>query len=262
MHDIRSKTMKNDSFIDFDGKWIAVSGASSGIGRAIVHQLYNLGANIVLLGRDLSRMEVTSEGLTAGRFLNVKLDLNEIETIQPVLAAVKIDIGKFYGLCHSAGTVTTLPLNASKYSAANDMMRVNFFAGLELARTITRRDFSEDNGSIVFISSIYSHVGAPGQIAYCASKGAVCSSVKAMAVELARRKIKVNSISPGFIQTEMTVESMSLLNQKQVDAIIEKHPLGAGTPAEIARMAAFLLSPKNKWITGADFILDGGYTAQ
>jgi NAD(P)-dependent dehydrogenase (short-subunit alcohol dehydrogenase family) len=115
--------------------------------------------------------------------------------------------------------------------------------------------------SIVFISSIYAHVGAAGQLGYCLSKGATNAAVRAMAIELAPRKIKVNTISPGFVRTEMT-QSHSKLSDKQMANIIDKHPLGEGTPKEIARAVLFLLSPENQWITGTDLVVDGGYTAQ
>jgi NAD(P)-dependent dehydrogenase (short-subunit alcohol dehydrogenase family) len=102
----------------------------------------------------------------------------------------------------------------------------------------------------------------PGQIGYCATKGGVAAAVRAMAVELARRKIRVNTLSPGLVRTSMTDAALSLLSERQVKDIEEAHPLGTGTPEDVARAAAFLLAPQNPWITGAELVIDGGYTAR
>ena len=119
----------------------------------------------------------------------------------------------------------------------------------------------EKGGSILFISSIYALVGMPGQIGYTASKGAVNSAVRTMAIELARRKIRVNTLSPGLVRTDMTNKAFELLTEEQVKKLEEAFPLGVGSPEEVARAAVFLLAPQNSWITGTDLVIDGGYTA-
>ena len=114
----------------------------------------------------------------------------------------------------------------------------------------------------MFISSIYAIVGKPGQIGYSAVKGAVTSAARAMAVELAKRKIRVNVLSPGLVHTEMTRKVMAVLTEQQVKEIEDGHLLGTGTPDDVARAAIFLLAPQSTWITGTDFVIDGGYTAR
>ena len=103
--------------------------------------------------------------------------------------------------------------------------------------------------------------GKPGQIAYSASKGAVNSAVRSMAMELSRKKIRVNSICPGIVLTPLTEKIFKRLTKEQVAALEESFPLGFGIPEDVGRAAAFLLAPQNKWITGTNFIVDGGYTA-
>ena len=143
------------------------------------------------------------------------------------------------------------------------MLNVNLIAGIELARAISRRDVMEpDGGSILLMSSIYGRVGMPGQIGYAGSKGAVVAAARAMAIELARRNIRVNTLSPGFVKTPMTEEALAKLSEQQVKKIEDAHPLGTGTTEDVARAAAFLLAPQNRWITGVDLVIDGGYTAQ
>ena len=143
------------------------------------------------------------------------------------------------------------------------MMDVHLLAGIELARAACRRDVMEEQGgALLFVSSIYGLVGVSGQIGYSASKGAVAAAVRSMAVELARRNIRVNALSPGLVKTPMTDEALAKLSDVQVRKIMDAHPLGIGTPEDVAKAATFLLAPENRWITGIDLVVDGGYTAQ
>jgi NAD(P)-dependent dehydrogenase (short-subunit alcohol dehydrogenase family) len=104
-------------------------------------------------------------------------------------------------------------------------------------------------------------LGKEGKVAYCASKSALISGVKAMALELSSKKIRCNTVLPGMIMTEMAEEMFRTLPQSSVDNIISSHPLGLGKPEDVANLAVFLLSDKSSWITGSDFVIDGGYSA-
>jgi NAD(P)-dependent dehydrogenase (short-subunit alcohol dehydrogenase family) len=139
---------------------------------------------------------------------------------------------------------------------------VNVLAGLELARAVSRRDvMTPEGGSLLFLSSVYATGGAAGETGYSATKGAVAAASRSLAVELARRRIRVNTISPGMVRTPMTESALAVLSGDQIEAIEKKHLLGTGTPADVARAAVFLLSPAAAWITGADLAVDGGYSA-
>ncbi len=247
--------------IDFDGKWIVLTGASSGIGRAIAIALASCDAKLVLIGRDERTLTDTAEKLSGAEARLLVMDLTEIDSIADDLKKELSEVGPVYGLCHCAGVVETRAITSSKPDVFLRQLTVNLIAGMEVARTVVRRDRMEkEGGSLLFMASLYARVGAPGQTAYCASKGAVAAAVRAMAVELAPRNIRVNSLSPGFVKTAMT-EYHARLSQSQLDAIIAKHPLGAGTSEDVARAAVFLLDPANCWTTGADLVIDGGYTA-
>jgi NAD(P)-dependent dehydrogenase (short-subunit alcohol dehydrogenase family) len=256
-------TSSKDDFLDFHGKWLVVTGASSGLGRACAVELSRHGARIVLIGRRESSLRQTYALLEGQSHEVLRLDLNQVAAIGPEIWRIARGVGRLYGLCHAAGVVATSPLSTSTMDVVQSMMTVNVLAGLELARAITRRDVMEpDGGSLVFLSSIYGKVGAAGETGYCATKGAIASAVRAMAIELARRRIRVNSISPGLVKTSMTDQALGLLTKEQVRALEEKHPLGPGAPADVARAAVFLLAPATAWITGTDLAVDGGYAAQ
>lgn len=256
--------MKSGGAASFEDRWVIVSGASSGIGRAITVQLVALGARVVLMGRNTDRLKETAQlaGPTE-RTLICALDLADLQGIAPAVKSLVGKTGRIYGLCHSAGQSQTLPLAATRPDRMRSLMEVNFQAGLELSRALTERAvLAEQGGSILWVSSVYAHVGAPGQIAYCATKGAISAAVRAMALELAPRRVRVNSVSPGLVKTSMTSSSGSRMTEEQWARIEALHPLGTGDVQDVARAAGYLLDPLNSWVTGADLVIDGGYSLQ
>lgn len=244
----------------FEDRWILVSGASSGIGRAIAVALAHRGARLVLIGRRLDRLQETAALCgTPERSEILSLDLAQLDAIGPAVAHLVARMGRLYGLCHCAGVVQTLPLSSLRPDRIRAMFDVNLLAGTELMRALSRREALEERGgAALWMASVYAHVGAPGQVAYSATKGAIVSAVRSMALEFAPRRLRVNSLSPGFVHTEMTQSAK--LNQAQWERILAMHPLGPGQPEDVARAAVFMLDPQNRWLTGSDLVIDGGYT--
>jgi NAD(P)-dependent dehydrogenase (short-subunit alcohol dehydrogenase family) len=255
--------MAEQPFLDFANRWVVVTGASAGLGRAISVELSRHGARVVLLARDEARLAETATLLGDAEHRVISLDLSRHDSIAASIAKLHKDVGALYGLCHAAGVVATRPLTGNTIEVVQAQLNVNLLAGLELARVICRRDvMTPEGGSLLFLSSVYGQVGMPGQIGYCATKGALAAAARAMAIELARRKIRVNCISPGLVFTEMTKQSLGVLSADHVEKLKAAHPLGIGEPEDVARAAVFLLAPSNRWITGADLAVDGGFTAQ
>jgi NAD(P)-dependent dehydrogenase (short-subunit alcohol dehydrogenase family) len=233
--------MTGGTFIDFAGRWVVLTGGSSGIGRAIALQLGQLGACVAMLGRNVGAMEEVAAMLPAGRSRVVEQDLGNCGTVGAKLRA----------------------LASLQAGSMESVMSVNLNAAIEMARVLTRRDvMTEGEGALLFISSVYGWVGMAGQVGYSASKGALISAARAMAVELARRGVRVNTLSPGMVHTAMTEKAFKLLAPAQVAELESNHPLGPGSPEDVARAAAFLLAPESRWITGTDLTVDGGYTAR
>lgn len=240
-----------------------MTGASSGIGRAVAIELSRQGAHVVLMGRNRAELDRTRDLIQGLPAHVVELDLLELDSIGPQVRDIARHHGRLYGACHCAGVVETRPLSSFDHRTFRTMADVNLVAGIELARAVSRRDvISDDGGALLLIASIYGLVGMPGQIGYCATKGGVLAAVRAMAVELARRKIRVNTLSPGLVRTPMTQKAISQLSPDQARDLEQAYPLGPGQPEDVARAAAFLLDPANSWITGTDLVIDGGYSAR
>jgi NAD(P)-dependent dehydrogenase (short-subunit alcohol dehydrogenase family) len=250
-------------FVDFGGRRVVVSGASSGIGRAIAVELSRRGASLVLMGRNKDRLEETAAMLATKDVDSVVLDLVDSPLVLPTIKDIVARRGRLYGLCHCAGQVETVPLNAIQPDSLRRLYEVNVVAGLELAQAVSRRDvMTEGGGSILFVSSIYASVGMAGQIGYSATKGALISVARAMAVELARRQIRVNTVSPGLVHTRLADAALSQLSPERTRALEQAHPLGPGVPEDVARAVVFTMCPQTRWMTGTDLVIDGGYTAQ
>jgi len=245
------------------GKRILVTGASSGIGRAIAVECSKMGANIIMIARDLKRLSDTHNELHPGKHSYFSFDLTKYEGIEAIISECVQKYGQFDGLVHAAGVEISVPLQFMKSSQYEEILSINVISGFELARIISKKKyFNSLGGSLVYISSIRGIIGQEAAIAYSCSKGAVIAGVKSMALELASKKIRVNSISPAIIETEMTKNLFDNIPEETKKNMSRHHPLGFGKPEDIAYAGIYLLSDASKWITGSNMIVDGGYSAK
>jgi len=248
--------------MDLNGKNIMVTGASSGIGKSIALFLSKMGANVIMVARDAERLKTVLKELEPGNHSYFLFDLSNPAGIGSMMDNVCSGGLKLSGLVHSAGISRTVPIQYLKLEDLNNIMSVNFYSFIELAKQFSRRKNNDNGGSIVAISSISSKVGARGLTAYCASKGALDSAIKSMALELAPKGIRINSIAPGMIRTEIYDGLKEIVNNNSFEEDLKKRQImGIGEPEDVAYAAAFLLSNASRFITGTSIIVDGGYLA-
>jgi len=241
-------------------KTIIVTGASSGIGRECAIQCSKQGANLILVGRNPEKLRVTLEHLDAGKHNIVTCDLSEPEQIAAINDEL-IRYGPVQGLVHCAGRQKALPLKAFDMNEFDNLFRINVSSGIELTRIVSSpKAFDKDGGSIIFISSISAVKTEKGKLEYSATKAALNSAVKTIALELAAKSIRVNAISPAMVKTPMLDSLFSELPKDAAEKINERHLLGIIDPIEIADLSVFLLSDLSKKITGSNIIIDSGYS--
>ena len=252
-----------NSYFSLNNKNIIVTGASSGIGRQCAIAFSQFGANIILVARNKDRLEQTYYKLSKGNHIIIPQDITEYDKLEEIVKNSVEEVGKISGFVHSAGVEMTLPLRSMNSSYYENMFAINVISGFELARIISKKKyFDEKGGSFVFISSVMAILGQAGKVGYCSSKGALISGVKAMALELVSKNIRVNSVLPGVVETEMLKKMLEKLSEESKKSIIDMHPLGLGKAEDIANTCAFLLSDASRWITGTNLIVDGGYSAK
>jgi NAD(P)-dependent dehydrogenase (short-subunit alcohol dehydrogenase family) len=259
----------NSNPFSLSGKNIIITGASSGIGRTCSKECAKNGANLLLLGRDVDRLDETLSEIENiditfhGKAYKHSIDLTgSLNSLTPAIDEFVNNHGMFDGFIHSAGIEKTMPLAGMKDSDYQSIFSINVIAGFQLAKVISKRKNSNDKASFVFISSITGLVGRKGIIGYSASKGALVSGIRSMALELADRGIRANCISPGTILTPLMVRYLETLTPDEKVKRLDGYPLGLGTPEDIAFSAIYLLSDASRWITGQNIVIDGGYTAR
>lgn len=252
------------SVFSLDNKNIIITGASSGIGRACAVECSKAGAKVFLIARDQCRLNDTIQSLDGNGHLGFSFDLSEIDKISQFLNEQLKNFLPIHGLIHCAGIENTIPIQFLDERKYMDLYRINVIAGFELAKLISKKpNFNSIQGaSLIFISSVMGFLGQDGKIAYSATKGALIAGVKSMAIELAKKSIRVNSVSPGIVETEMTRRMFDSLPVKSLEMIKGMHPMGFGRTEDIAYSCIYLLSDASRWITGTNLIIDGGYSAK
>lgn len=238
------------------GKTILVTGASSGIGKAIALESSRMGATLVVTGRNNERLEETLNALTGEGHLAFVADLaSEEEIVSLIEKLPKLD-----GLVLAAGISELWPVLFASKEKFDKIFDINLFSPIEIARRVIKKKLFHPGMSVVAIDSIAgSYDFCAANSIYGAGKAALKAFIKYLAVEMAPKKIRANTISPGMILTPLQTDGV--LEEEKLQQTIDKVPLKRwGTPEDIAYCAVYLLSDASSYVSGTDICVDGGYT--
>ncbi len=248
----------SENLFTLQNKTILITGASSGIGRAMAVLCAQQGAQVIISGRNVEMLNETFSMLSGDNHQIVLADITvESDLINLVNAIPKLD-----GFVSNAGIAQPLLIQFVEKEDVEKVLNVNGIAAIQLTRLLIQEKKFNKNASVVYTSSINGNRCAYiGSTIYAASKAMLTGFSKALALELAPKGIRVNTIEPGMIETDLLKDGA--VSADELDADKLKYPLKRyGKPEEVASVAVFLLSDATKWMTGSHILIDGGYTIQ
>ena len=249
-----------DNPFSLQGKTVVITGASSGLGRECALLCSHMGAKIVALGRNEQRLNELIDSLEGEGHGMWAFDLIDLDSIIDLVNDIHGKYGKVDGFVHSAGIEKTAPSKLLSPSDYETLLRVNTISAFELIRQLCQVKHFNQGGSVILIASITALIARNGLTAYSASKGALISGARTLALEYAKRRIRVNTISPGTVKTPLMEQFLSTLSEADLEKRLSGFPLGIGSPTDIANACVYLLSDASKWLTGQNLVIDGGYT--
>lgn len=240
-----------------EGRHVVISGGSRGLGRAIISSLLESGYRVSTFSRNDSEFTKRLAGCEKAFFANA--DLADMPSVSEFMKAAEKRFGLPYALINCAAVAADGILATMREDAIQKLIAINVEGTIRFTRLAVRRMLAkrEKGGVILNISSISSIRGFNGMSAYAFTKGGIDAFTRALARELGRQKIRVNSIAPGYYDTEMS----SSLSAEQKQQILRRTPLGRlGTPEDVVGAVRFLLSDEASFITGQLLVIDGGGT--
>lgn len=246
-----------------EGKTAVVTGASRGLGKAIALALAKAGAHLVVASRDMELLNRTAENIRSfgSQATIFQTDVTDETQVREMEKAVAKELGQVQILVNNAGVNIRKPATEFTLEEWRQVLDTNLTGAFLMCRSFVPLMKGQAYGRILNLTSIMSHVALPGRTAYCASKAGLLGFTRALALELAPEKITVNGISPGPFATE--INTPVLQNPELNQQFISKIPLGRwGQVEEVGQLALYLCSEDAGFITGADLLIDGGWTAQ
>lgn len=234
-------------------KTILVTGASSGIGRAIAIACSKMGATIISTGRNIQRLDATMNELFGENNIMAPADLTNSEEIKKLVTQVP----KLDGIVHCAGIGHRMPTKLLTEEEVGKVMKANFMSAVSLQTELMNAKKINKASSIVFIASAAPQMPALGNAAYTASKAAIIGYAKCLALELAPRSIRVNCICPAMIWTDLIMQEG--VGKEELEQAQQKYPLKRyGQPEDVANLAIYLLSDASQWMTNSCIDITGG----
>jgi 3-oxoacyl-[acyl-carrier protein] reductase len=243
--------------IDLSNQVAIITGASRGIGRAIVHSLSNAGTKVALIARNLDLLSKLKEEISnnKGKAFIFPGDVTDVEFIRNTIQTINKEEGRIDILINNAGITRDTLLMRMKDEDWLNVIHTNLTAAFHTIREVSKIMLRQKYGRIVNITSVVGLTGNRAQANYAASKAGLIGLTKSAAKELATRGITVNAIAPGFIETDMTAN----LSKDIKSSILQAIPMGKiGNPEDVANVVLFLCSPLASYITGQTIAVDGG----
>lgn len=235
------------------GKTILVTGASSGIGRATALLCAQMGAHVIAGGRDAERLNAVLAELPGDGHQMGQADLTDEAQLSMLLDMLPILDGCVFG----AGAAETVPMRMVSQQHLMRMMSINYIAPVMLTQGLLKRKKLRDEASLVYVTAIAEHTAPVATGIYSGAKAALKATVRVLALEHARQKIRANCVSPGYVETPM-LERLRLTSSVQDNVGLV--PLGILEPVDVASGIAYLLSPASRWVTRSSLVIDGGLT--
>lgn len=243
-----------NNLIDLTEKTILVTGASSGIGRQAAITLSEAGARVILTARREEQLQETLGMMHGEGHAYYPFNLCELENVELFLKRIVKEHGRMQGLAFCAGITEVRPCKMTTPEILQHVMKTNFYSFFEMACQFAKKKISDEGAKIAVLSSAASIRPGKGQSAYAASKGAIDASVRVLAQEFLARRININCIRPGTVDSPMTQS----LSEDGLAHSLEVQPMGLISAKDVATMIAYLLSPVADMITGRGFDIEGG----
>ena len=241
---------------DLKNKTIIITGASKGIGKQLTYSFAKHGSNVILLSRDLNKLQEVSCGIKCKNNQYIKcykVDISNEKNVYNVFEKIIRENKKIDVLINNAGITLDNLIIRMKSDEWHNVINTNLNGTFYCSKAIIKHMIKEKSGNIINITSVIGQIGNKGQSNYAASKAGIYGLTKSLAKEVGSRNIKVNAINPGYINTEMTE------NLTNKDEFLKKIPLNRyGDSTDVANLACFLASNKSSYITGQIINVDGG----
>ena len=247
-----------------DGKVIVISGAASGIARQCAINCSKMGAKLILidLNEEGLKETVTMVDRPEAHYW-ASVNLLEYDSVSEIIKDAVAKTGRINGLLNCAGISTTNLFKLTKPEELDKFFHVNVYTGYFLTQEVCKMgNLSKEGGSIVFFSSVAGNFGEVGKSTYGMTKAALLNLSKHLACELSKKNVRVNSISPGAIETPINMNLPHMKDPEKRAALEAQHLLGLGTTEDIANACIYLLSDASRWVTGTNLFVDGGYTVR
>ncbi|MDF3029536.1 MAG: family oxidoreductase [Moraxellaceae bacterium] len=248
------------NYQDLESKTFLVTGASSGIGRAIAIALSRQKAKVYITGRSSERLDETLRSFE-GEGVVIPADLTVAEEREHLVDSLPA----LDGVCHCAGIINPFPIRYVDQAQLDKIFDINGAAPMLLTSRLLGKKKIRDDGALVFISSVASERGMKGGSLYSASKAALEAFSRSITLEHSAKRIRSNCLKPALVRTPLYEQAKDHATAagslENYEAYETRYPLGIGTPEDVASAALFLLSSASRWITGTSLVLDGGLTA-